>query len=1030
MAIKKIQNLRKYLFIALSISFVLCFAWYFYCNVHHKQIQKRFTKQISKVYDKIENDGSKFVFKGDSLIFWNDNSIVFNKDSIDEQMIIETPNGIYLHKKVSQNLDKTSTTQETTEGITTHYFYLVKHKYTIKNKYLTNSFSDDFYYDPAIDIVSYKTDFPIIYNGKTICYLEASPECLEPSDRDIFIFRLWLVVNVFVLLVLMINSTVSLKILRFLRTKNAKSQENHRNFVRTNFIQILTIFILYVLYAVFCIITRSFNPNTSFLLYTSEINYNNILLFITTVLAGFLLYLICEKILSITNQQYQKHIGDKLSFPTLVKKTLFVWSIVIIGGIILTINIRPTPTQTVQTNDTYNATTLKNFSILMQASQNDSTITKLINDKQFSQAEDYIKRYYLSLLNEENHTSVLIFDNDDLMTIAPQNKAVNILSYAENRVKNTVAISNDFLNSDSTFDSSTINKSKTPTYQPNELFASRDNNHSYIYFHKGKDFNVFAECLKKINNNNLNYSLFLDKNFTAESSIKRTNDIYQTFFCISLLFLLFATMLGLRHIFMQLVNAKSHTISIRTKILISLLGSFIVSLLLIGAFAIKSSININKQNNLNILNEKTESIAFELEKLLAANQNITELDVIDLSNTFLVDINIFDRGGDLLTSSQMDFFNKGIISKKINHDAFAALNEKNILFYQPERICKGEFLASYMKIDDEDSYILNIPFINQQKIMSENINALINNCTNMSLILVNLAIMIFVLLSNAITKPIDVVKSKMIKVYAGVQNEKIVWTKNDEMGELIKAYNLMVDKIEQSALLLKQQERLSSWRELSRQVAHDIKNPLTPMKLSIQYLQKIYNEKPEAFEQKFKEITPSLISQIESISNITQELNSYSRPSVTKEKVDLNECILSAINLFGSAEGVTINYTSPQNNCYTIGEKTLFIRIFNNLIKNAVQSFYNKENGIIDISLKQENDKYIVSIEDNGCGIKDENKSKIFTPNFTTKANGGGIGLTIVKTILESYACDITFKSKENIGTIFFLIFPAMQEDK
>lgn len=1009
MAIKKIQNLRKYLFIALSISFVLCFAWYFYCNVHHKQIQERFTKQISKVYDKIENDGSKFVFSGDSLIFWNDNSIVFNKDSIGEQMIIETPNGIYLHKKVSPNLDKTSATQETNKNLTTHYFYLVKHKYAIENKYLTNSFSDDFYYDPAIDIVSYKTDFPIIYNGKTICYLEASPECLEPSDRDIFIFRVWLVINVFVLLVLMINSTVSLKILRFLRTKNAKSQENNRNFVRTNFIQILTIFILYVLFAVFCLITRSLNPNMSFLLYTSEINYNNILLFITTALAGFLLYLICEKILSITNQQYQKHTGDKLSFPTLVKKTLFVWSIVIIGGIILTINICPTSTQTTQNSDNYTETTLKNFSTLMQASQNDSTITKLINDKQFSQAENYIKRYYLSLLNEENHTSVLIFDNDDFMTIAPQNKAVNILSYAENRVKNTTA----------------INKFAT-----SELFASKDNNHSYIYFHKGKNFYIFAECLKKINNNNLNYSLFLDKTFTAESSIKRTNDIYQTFFCISLLFLLFAAMLGLRHIFVQLVSAKSHTISIRTKILISLLGSFIVSLLLIGAFAIKSSININKQNNLNILNEKTESIAFELEKLLAANQNITELDVIDLSNTFLVDINIFDSNGDLFTSSQMDFFNKGIISKKINHDAFAALNEKNILFYQPERICNGEFLASYIKIDDEDSYILNIPFINQQKIMSENINALINNCTNMSLILVNLAIMIFVLLSNAITKPIDVVKSKMIKVYAGVQNEKIVWNKNDEMGELIKAYNLMVDKIEQSALLLKQQERLSSWRELSRQVAHDIKNPLTPMKLSIQYLQKIYNEKPEVFEQKFKEITPSLISQIESISNITQELNSYSRPSVTKEKVDLNECILSAINLFGSVEGVTIKYTQPKNNCFTIGEKTLFIRIFNNLIKNAVQSFYNKENGIIDISLKQDNDKYIVSIEDNGCGIKDENKSKIFTPNFTTKDNGGGIGLTIVKTILESYACDITFKSKENIGTIFFLIFPIMQENK
>jgi two-component system nitrogen regulation sensor histidine kinase NtrY len=364
----------------------------------------------------------------------------------------------------------------------------------------------------------------------------------------------------------------------------------------------------------------------------------------------------------------------------------------------------------------------------------------------------------------------------------------------------------------------------------------------------------------------------------------------------------------------------------------------------------------------------------------------------------------------------------------VDNSALMRLKKKNTnMFYQQEKIGNSIFLASYCPITNEKGITvayLNIPFINQQKTMDDNINNMVNNFANIFLFWINLSVIVFIFLSNIITKPLTMLKDKLNKLNIDEKNEKIIWEKKDEIGELIKSYNIMVDKIEESSYLLKQQERQSSWRELAKQVAHDIKNPLTPMKLSIQYLQKLYEEDKTLFDKKFKEISPSLINQIDTISNIASELSDYSKSSkTTNEKVDLDECVKTAINLFTNQDDETQIYynISIPKPIFVKGDKKLFIRIFNNLLKNACEALYEEQDKKIEINIDRQDKKYIISIKDNGCGIKEENKDKIFNPHFSTKSEGNGIGLAIVKSILENYGGEINFVSKENEGTIFFI---------
>jgi nitrogen fixation/metabolism regulation signal transduction histidine kinase len=273
------------------------------------------------------------------------------------------------------------------------------------------------------------------------------------------------------------------------------------------------------------------------------------------------------------------------------------------------------------------------------------------------------------------------------------------------------------------------------------------------------------------------------------------------------------------------------------------------------------------------------------------------------------------------------------------------------------------------------------------------------------------------------------IKEKMQKLTLGGSNEKIEWSGEDEIGHLIVEYNLMVEQLSQKAELLAKSERESAWREMAKQVAHEIKNPLTPMKLSVQYLLRSWNEKDPDWEDRLHRLSDTLIQQIDTLSDIATAFSDFAKmPKSNNEKIELNETISHAIELYKDYDNIQINFTADENKTYNIfADQKQLLRVFNNLIKNSIQSFEINKNGFVDIDIVEQSQQYIIHFRDNGCGIPKEQQAMIFVPNFTTKSKGTGLGLAMVKNIILNLGGDITFESEEGKGTVFTIVLPKYE---
>lgn len=294
------------------------------------------------------------------------------------------------------------------------------------------------------------------------------------------------------------------------------------------------------------------------------------------------------------------------------------------------------------------------------------------------------------------------------------------------------------------------------------------------------------------------------------------------------------------------------------------------------------------------------------------------------------------------------------------------------------------------------------------------------------LFLISVALAIAV--ANSITRPLSELGEKLKRLAIGKKNEPIQWNINDEIGALINDYNSMISKLDDSAQVLAQTERDLAWREMAKQVAHEIKNPLTPMKLSIQYLQSGVHTSPEKLKQLVGRVSHTLIEQIESLSNIASEFSNFAKmPQAENEKVLLNDVVASVHDLFRKREDMDIHLYVPIQDIYVFADRNQLVRVLNNVVKNAIQSVPEERRGRVDISLLKRDDKAVISIADNGSGIPDEMKDKVFSPNFTTKSSGTGLGLAICANIVETFNGKIYFITNPGEGTTFFIEIPLMR---
>jgi two-component system, NtrC family, nitrogen regulation sensor histidine kinase NtrY len=454
---------------------------------------------------------------------------------------------------------------------------------------------------------------------------------------------------------------------------------------------------------------------------------------------------------------------------------------------------------------------------------------------------------------------------------------------------------------------------------------------------------------------------------------------------------------------------------------------------------------LNKQyeeKNADNLNERLQSVLMELEnkfgtldKISLQQRSLLNYYAGKFSNIFYTDINFYDPEGNILASSRPQMQEKGLLSGKMNPKAYSQVAiEKDFRFVNSEKIGNMVYLSAYAPFYNEEDQLLgylNLPYFSKQNELEAEISTVVVALLNIYILLIVLSVLVTYLISNRITHPLTLLQAKLSRVELGRKNEMLEWKDNDEIGGLIAQYNRMILELGESAQRLAESERESAWREMAKQVAHEIKNPLTPIKLQVQMLDRAFNENPEQFELRYRQFSRMLIEQIETLNNIATEFSRFGiMPKPQFEKVNLFKVLEDAVHLFRNSSQAEISLTAEMGISTIVnGDKEQLLRVFNNLLKNALQAIPEERRGWIRVTINEVNGKLKVLVRDNGIGISESERRMIFVPNFTTKSGGMGLGLSMVKSILETMGASISFESILEEGTVFRIDFPLPTSD-
>lgn len=479
----------------------------------------------------------------------------------------------------------------------------------------------------------------------------------------------------------------------------------------------------------------------------------------------------------------------------------------------------------------------------------------------------------------------------------------------------------------------------------------------------------------------------------------------------------------------------------KTRIQLSMVSAVVITLLITGVITFY---NISKQNRdqqeVAVLDKATKISAGINKQIVDTGMPTPDEQAEVAFNTFAdlngVDLNLFDLNGNLLHSTQPKVYENGLIAPKMNALAYLYLNKlQKSEFINREKIGTLSFISAYVPLRNSKSEVIaymGLPSFSNEKDYQDRIGIFLNALINVYA-LVFVAIGFFaVFVANRITSPLTLIQKLLRETKIGSKNEPIKWKRNDEIGNLIGEYNTMVAALEENAQKLARSERETAWREMAKQVAHEIKNPLTPLKLGVQLLEKSWKEQDPKFDVKFDKFTKSFIEQIESLSHIASEFSNFAKMPETKlESVNLEEIIEQSIVLYSQFERTKISF---KNNCSSLvrvkGDKDQLLRCFNNLIKNAIEARSKERECVIQFLMYYKKQSVCIEIIDNGTGIAHDQRKQIFIPNFTTKSSGTGLGLAFVKQAIGNMGGDIRFQTIENLETIFYITIPIIESNQ
>jgi signal transduction histidine kinase len=626
-------------------------------------------------------------------------------------------------------------------------------------------------------------------------------------------------------------------------------------------------------------------------------------------------------------------------------------------------------------------------------------ITIKPTDSNLSNATLYVEMLPKILSNNEGYPELLL--NEKEIGVSSSLTKYSFAKYKKNKLVNQ--------NGDCNYN---LELDKNIHFNENGYFTQSSNNYQNLYYQSDKNTVMVLSAVQKTNFNYITtFSYF--------------------FICCSLFILIVGLLFNIEPFHWRIAFSDFST-KIQLFIIVSTFLSFVL-------FGMGTSYYIKKQyeeKNTKSLQEKVQSVVAELNGEFSEEKTLNDINpdfitglLIKYSNVFYADINLFGIDGQLIATSRPEIIERGLISRRMNPRAFHRLNEhKKSSYIHEENIGEMNYLSAYVPFRNNENQViayLNLPYFAKQNQLENELSQFFTALINIYALLFLVSIFIAIFFANYISEPVRLIKDKIRALQLGKSNEFIDWKSNDEIGALVKEYNQKVLELEKSAKLLAQSERESAWREMAKQVAHEIKNPLTPMKLSIQHLERSIDDNSADLPERIKRTAKTLVEQIDTLTNIANEFSSFAKmPTANEQQLNLIEILETTIDLYKKEQVEIIFENHCEKEALLFADKDQLNRLFSNLIKNALQAIPESQIGKIEIAVGCKKNSYNITITDNGGGIPAELQEKIFTPNFTTKTTGMGLGLAMVKNIVENLHGTISFTTNSN-GTCFTVVIPC-----
>ena len=412
------------------------------------------------------------------------------------------------------------------------------------------------------------------------------------------------------------------------------------------------------------------------------------------------------------------------------------------------------------------------------------------------------------------------------------------------------------------------------------------------------------------------------------------------------------------------------------------------------------------------------------------------IDLHDLSIDMNQDIHVYSLSGELFATSTPALFDDGMISRRMAPEALFSENHSVVC---SEQLGTQPYLVSYVPFHNGSFVTIGyiaVPYYLSEQTREEEVDALLTRLLPPYFIVLVLALFFSFWAAKSMTAPISMLEEKMRHFAIGAKDNHIHYPYHDELGALVERYNILVDQVEESAEKLANAEREGAWRTMARQIAHEINNPLTPMKLSVQKLQRLHGT--EAFDAYFRKATDMLVSEIDNLAHIAQSFSTFAKqPEVVTSEVDIAAKLSNVITLQrANDEQIPVRYVGPDSGVMALADQEQISQVFVNIIRNAIQAISSQQSVvsrnpdiIVVLNALYSEREVQISISDNGPGIPEELRERIFRPNFTTKSNGNGLGLAISKHIVEGTGGRITFETSDK-GTTFYIYLRTLASKK